>query len=469
MKRIFIFFFILFFINFFTIINSTLTEEESLNEFNKWLINNKVYKNPKIEIKVLEKYGRSIVAKQPIKKNEKLISVPKLVIMSNMGGFSHHLPSEIYEPSSTMGISPTNLQAIFLMYCKLNERSFWHPYVSVLPKQFTTSIYFSEEELDQLQSSKLKEFTIIRKDGIERHYNSTFTRLSNRGIAEFSPTSTQTLQQKGYTLELFTWALSCVWSRAFSLSDSDGGMVPLADMFNAEEISKSKVQPKVTDSTLDYYASDDIEIGEQIFTPYGVYKPLSSSQMLMDYGFVFNHGTPSDNVAITVPVFHPDEPNIQVKQAILEENEVENEVFLLTKKNPLPTELLLYARVKNLITKETKYAKIHFLSYQTKDQPLNVRNEKVSLRFLENLIHRYLDSYETTLDFDKSLIENSNDNNNNNNNLSFNSLNSIKIRISEKEILLSTLDAIEKKREKLNNINNNNNNNINNNNNESDS
>ncbi|KAM9986595.1 hypothetical protein ACTFIY_011023 [Dictyostelium cf. discoideum] len=457
MKRITLLFLILLFLNFLTI-NSKLTNEDddndnkSLNEFNKWLINNKVYKNPKIEIKVLEKYGRSIVAKQSIKKNEKLISVPKLIIMSNMGGFSHHLPNEIYEPSISIGISPTNLQAIFLMYCKLNDKSFWYPYVSVLPKEFTTSIYFSEEELDELQSSKLKEFTIIRKDGIERHYNSTFTRLSNRGIIEFSPTSTQTLQQKGYTLELFTWALSCVWSRAFSLSDSDGGMVPLADMFNAEEISKSKVQPKVTDSTLDYYASDDIEMGEQIFTPYGVYKPLSSSQMLMDYGFVFDHGTPSDNVAISVPIFHPDEPNIQVKQSILEENEVENEVFLLSKKIPLPNDLLLYARVKNLITKETKYAKIHFLSYQTKDQPLNIRNEKVSLRFLENLIHRYLDSYETTLEFDKILIQQQQQQQNN---LSFNSLNSIKIRISEKEILLLTLNEIEKKREKLNNINNN--------------
>ncbi|KAM9991559.1 hypothetical protein ACTFIZ_004961 [Dictyostelium cf. discoideum] len=452
MKRIILLLLILLFLSFLTI-NSKLTNDDndsdnkSLNEFNKWLINNKVYKNPKIEIKILEKYGRSIVAKQSIKKNEKLISVPKLIIMSNMGGFSHHLPNEIYEASISIGISPTNLQAIFLMYCKLNDKSFWYPYVSVLPKEFTTSIYFTEEELDELQSSKLKEFTIIRKDGIERHYNSTFTRLSNRGIIEFS---TQTLQQKGYTLELFTWALSCVWSRAFSLSDSDGGMVPLADMFNAEEISKSKVQPKVTDSTLDYYASDDIEMGEQIFTPYGVYKPLSSSQMLMDYGFVFDHGTPSDNVAISVPIFHPDEPNIQVKQSILEENEVENEVFLLTKKIPLPNDLLLYARVKNLITKETKYAKIHFTSYQTKDQPLNIRNEKVSLRFLENLIHRYLDSYETTLEFDKILIQDLEKNN-----LSFNSLNSIKIRITEKEILLLTLNEIEKKREKLNNINNN--------------
>ncbi|EGC32310.1 hypothetical protein DICPUDRAFT_155733 [Dictyostelium purpureum] len=427
-------------------------EIESLKEFKEWLVNNNAYINPNIDIELLDKYGRSIVAKKSIKKQDKLISIPKDIIMSNIGGYPKKIPKEIYEQVQSIGLSPTNLQAVFIMYSKLNEKSFWHPYVTVLPESFSTSLYFSDNELDELQASQLKEFTIIRKDGIERHYESTFSRLSKL-VPEFSNLAL-------YNQELFTWALSCVWSRAFSLAENDGGMVPLADMFNAEDRSKSKVLPKVTDTTLDYYASDDIAEGEQIFTPYGVYKPLSSSQMLMDYGFIFDEGTVSDNVAITVPVFHNDEPNLSTKQEILEENDIINEVFLLQKTDPLPADLLLYARVKNLIAKECDQAKKHFLSPNTRNTPLNTRNEKVSLRFLENLIHRYLDSYGTNLESDKNLLKNyySSDNNNNNNNdnnsvdnnqISFNVINAIKIRIMEKEILISALNIIEKARSEL--------------------
>eukprot|EP01133_Synstelium_polycarpum_P005669 gene5669-6545_t len=303
-------------------------------------------------------------------------------------GIDQHIPSEISSAVSRAQVSRTDSQAVYIMYSLLNPSSFWHEYVSILPKTLSTTLYYTNEEMEELQASRVREYSESRLESVEYHYEGTFERLAKEH-PEFS--------KKEYTMEMFKWALACIWSRAFSLSSADGGMVPLADMFNAEEMSKSKIYPKVTDEMIEYYASMDIEQGEQIFTPYGVYKSLSSGQMLMDYGFVYDQGTPSDTATVTVAPFEADEPMYDLKRHLLEFNDITSEHFTITK-GKLPEQLLMFGRIKNLQAKDAKAAQSHFISGD-RHLPLTRKSERAALRYVVSLITRQLDSYKTTLEY----------------------------------------------------------------------
>ncbi|EFA80143.1 hypothetical protein PPL_06965 [Heterostelium album PN500] len=416
--------------------NDSTNVIDDLVTFKQWMDDEGIYLNPSLDIVKLEDYGRSIIANTLIKEGDVLIRVPRNVMMSRTG-IELHIPKEIRSiiDSNRDDIGSTDGQAVYLMYSLLNKDSYWHQYTSILPKQFTTSIYFDQDEMKELQLSKLRYFTESRLSGIERHYNVIFKKLSSLND-EF--------KKKEYTFELFKWALSCIWSRAFSLSSDDGGMVPLADMFNAIEKAKSKVRPDSRADQLIYYASKDIERGEQVFTPYGVYKTIGNAQMLMDYGFAFDDPSEGDTIQLTLDNFSDDELYIDTKIDLLEQLDIVREFNL--KRNQLPQELLIYARVKNLKENELQLAKEHYRNDDNRNKPVSRRNEKTALRYLSNYLSRYLDSYETTLSDDLELLEK---NKEKKITLSYNMLNIIRIRKGEKEILKQLIDSFDKIREHL--------------------
>ncbi|KYR01865.1 hypothetical protein DLAC_01885 [Tieghemostelium lacteum] len=436
-------YFCLLFIVFVSIHQSLATinqkDQNTLDKFKEWMKNNNIFLNEKLDIKYLDNFGLSIVSNSKIQKNEKLIHVPSQVMMSQQG-ISKHIPKEIKEIVNQLGISKTNEQAIYLMYSKLNNLSFWNAYTNILPQSFSTTLFFIEKELDELQASPLKQYTIQRKNSIDYHYDNIFSKLS-KVLDEF--------KKPEYTKDLFYWALSCVWSRSFSLSSNDGGMIPLADIFNAEaNPEKSKVSVKSTEvDGLHYSAAEDIEKDEQVYTPYGVYKPLSSSQMLMDYGFVFEKGSKADHVILKVPGFRESEDNYDIKRQILERNQITSDEYPLDmvsiqSLDTLPKDLMMYVRVKNLATEEMSRAKSHFLNPKTKHTSMSNRNEKSSLRFLCTIIKKQLSTYPTTYHEDSELLKQTN---------TFNQENAIKIRMIEKKILETFYDNLMKLREKYNN------------------
>ncbi|EGG21082.1 hypothetical protein DFA_00957 [Cavenderia fasciculata] len=434
---------------------SISTTPEDLKSFQQWLSNKNTYLNPSIDIVDLgPPFGRSMVANTNIKKDEILVEIPKGIMMTPKSMIKN-LPRFIIDWMDEMKISRTDQQAIAIIYSILHEDSYWYEYVSILPKQFTTTVYFTREEMTQLQASPVHRFTEMRLNGVHRHYDTTISRLRfGYEGGEDDSTKTKTKSQLDamkefkddrYTLDQFKWALGCVWSRAFSLSEEDGGMVPLADMFNADTvISRSKVHPKISASSpsLVYTASQDIEAGEQIFTPYGVYKTLGSGQMLMDYGFIHEDGSSADSTIVTVAPIPPSEPLYDLKRHLMQSNGIESEEFTITK-NKLAKELFLFARIKSINKKESDQASAHFMSTQ-RHSMLNPRNEKAALRLLSNLISRHLDAYQTTIDQDNQILKEieKDKTNTNHSSVTFNTINAIKLRLMEKNILNSFLKSI---------------------------
>ena len=128
----------------------------------------------------------------------------------------------------------------------------------------------------------------------------------------------------GASIETYTWAISVVYSRALGIT-RDGVYVrvipPIIDMANhhpeaateaAETLSYSSI-----DDTLLLISNKSRSPGQECHAFYGNY---SNSKLLYSYGFVVPHLPPR---AIDMwPVLTPDIPFAEVKQQIIQSNDL---------------------------------------------------------------------------------------------------------------------------------------------------
>ena len=100
---------------------------------------------------------------------------------------------------------------------------------------------FSEQELGWLQKSTIVDNTKARKENAKKFYESiTKSLFDNKNVPEddWEGLFDDLLEMKEFALEEWEWALSILWSRAFSIKmdgESYGCLVPFADMFNAHD------------------------------------------------------------------------------------------------------------------------------------------------------------------------------------------------------------------------------------------
>ena len=111
-----------------------------------------------------------------------------------------------------MRLPPQIILALFLIEAKFNDSSPFAAYARQLPTEFSTTVFFSDEELLELQGSALLVSTLQRKAMIELDYNTLLTALKE------VPAEDNVFPENALTLESFTWALSVVWSRGVLVS-----------------------------------------------------------------------------------------------------------------------------------------------------------------------------------------------------------------------------------------------------------
>lgn len=78
-----------------------------------------------------------------------------------------------------------------------------------------------------------------------------------------------------------------------------------------------KMLKKALDSTLCYYAIEDIAKNEEILMPYGKFKKHSNAELLLDYGYV-RPSNPDDIGCIKNPYLHRDFTNSEQKKNLLD-------------------------------------------------------------------------------------------------------------------------------------------------------
>jgi hypothetical protein len=396
----------------------------------------------KIDIKEFDNYGRGLVATADIQPGQVVLSIPWSLALTpaNIEHRALHADSEhVTELHRTavqellwyledQPLGATDEMALLLLNEQNNPNSYWRAYLDILPRSYSTSYYFSAEELQELQQSKLKEFTERRRAGVERHWQSI-----SEGLLDVIAPDTW---QVNITKSGFEWALSVIWSRMFALQSdhADGALVPLADLANAASPQSRAEDWHVTVSTdeerFTYKANVFIPEGTQILIPYATNKRLSNAEYLLEYGFTFPRNM--DDVVVFEFDLAPRDKHRESKRELLARAGIKHAQFLV-RRGVAPNELLTAARVHHMTGTELRDEQ--YRDRIARQSPVHELNEKSALTTVLTRAKQVLRQYTTSIDEDRALLKSGT--------LTDTLRNIVLVRMSEKEILTDMIDQIQ--------------------------
>jgi SET domain-containing protein 6 len=207
---------------------------------------------------------------------------------------------------------------LVMLYEYLNgDASNWSSYFSVLPTEFNTLMFWSDDELAELQASAVVDK--IGRDGANKLFLDLlvpvikeFAHVFFAGDERAKQRAEEMRDERNLTLMHIMGSL--IMAYAFDIEpvsprkdvDDEGfaeeeedealpkGMVPLADMLNADA-DRSNARLLYEGSHLDMKALKPIRAGEEVYNDYG---PLPRSDLLRRYGYITDNYAQYDVVEI---------------------------------------------------------------------------------------------------------------------------------------------------------------------------
>ncbi|XP_074336067.1 ribulose-1,5 bisphosphate carboxylase/oxygenase large subunit N-methyltransferase, chloroplastic [Apium graveolens] len=405
---------------------------QQVQTFWQWLSDEKVvtHKSPAKPGVVAE--GLGLVAQRDISRNEVVLEIPKKFWINP----DTVAASEIGNVCS--GLKPWVCVALFLVREKLRgDESWWRKYINVLPEFTDSTIFWSEEELYEIQGTQLLSTTVGAKDYVK----SEFLRVEEEIILP-----NQKLFPFSITVEDFLWAFGILRSRAFSrLRGQNLVLIPLADLINhsasittedyAYEIKGAGLFSR--DLIFSLRSPVPVKAGEQVLIQYDLNK--SNAELALDYGFIESR---SDRVTYTLnlDIAESDE-NFGDKLDIAETNGMNTTAYFdITLDQPLPKEMLPYLRLVALGGTDAFLLESIFRNsvWDHLQLPVSRANEEVICQVVRNACKSALAGYNTTLEEDQKLKKEGN--------LSQRLQIAVGIRAGEKKVL-QHIDSIFKERE----------------------
>ncbi|EUC41501.1 hypothetical protein COCMIDRAFT_106063 [Bipolaris oryzae ATCC 44560] len=276
-----------------------------------------VFRDDLLEIRDLRSKdaGRGIIAKQDIPEDTTLFTIPRNIIVSiQTSDLAEKLPGIFEQPvhendddddnGDSQDHEPEALDSwgsliLVMLYEYLQgEASRWKTYLDILPQAFETPIFWTADEVKELEGTSLTTEKIGKKES-DRMLRERILPIVTSHPNVFFPPGAPRLDEEDL-LQLAHRMGSTIMAYAFDLEneeeqsedeedgwieDRDGkclmGMVPMADMLNANAEFNAHVhhgdQLQVTS------LRERIPAGSEILNYYG---PLPSSELLRRYGYV---------------------------------------------------------------------------------------------------------------------------------------------------------------------------------------
>lgn len=375
--------------------------------------------------------GLGLIAQRDIRKNEVVLEVPKrfwinadTVAASEIGNVCN-------------GLKPWVSVALFLMReKKLGDDSSWKPYIDILPECTNSTIYWSEEELSELQGSQLLNTTLGVKDLVANE----FTKLEEVILRH------KKLFPSPITIDDFFWAFGMLRSRAFTrLEGQSLVLIPLADLINhspgitAEDYAWEIKGAGLFSRDLLFSLRNPIPVkaGDQVLIQYDLRK--NNAELALDYGFVESR---SERNTYTLTLEIPESDPFFGDKLDIAETKGLGEVayFDITLDQPLPPTMLPYLRLLALGGTDAFLLESIFRDSISGhlELPISRPNEELICRSIRDTCKSALSGYSTTIEEDDKLIEEGN--------LDPRLEIAVRIRSGEKKVL-QHIDGIFKERE----------------------
>ncbi|KAJ0094565.1 hypothetical protein Patl1_16789 [Pistacia atlantica] len=418
--------------------------------------------------------GLGLVAQRDIGRNEVVLEIPKkfwinpdTVAASDIGNLCS-------------GLKPWISVALFLIREKKKEDSPWRVYLDILPESTDSTVFWSEEELVELQGTQLLSTTL----GVKEYVQNEFRKVEEEILLPHKQ-----LFPYPITSDDFLWAFGILRSRAFSRSwpkscfgpsrrlgntfssylkllgrvpdcgsrkSSACSFVCFASKINFLQIwIIHQINHSASITTEDFayeikgaglFSRDllfslrapvSVKAGEQVLIQYDLNK--SNAELALDYGFIESN---SDRNAYTLTLeISESDPFFGDKLDIAESNGLgETAYFDIVLGQPLPPTMVQYLRLVALGGTDAFILESIFRNtvWGHLDLPVSRDNEELICRVVRDACKSALSGYRTTIEEDGKLMEGGN--------LDPRLRIAVGIRVGEKRVL-QQIDGIFKERE----------------------
>jgi len=232
--------------------------------------------------------GLGLFSTRELKEGTVVVSFPTGYVVHT--GYAYTIPV-LKHLFKEYPLSESNKFALFLVFEKnVNPSSRWKPYLDSLPRNFSTTLFFSQEDLKELKGTYALKFIERRNQSLKEKYKE----ISEVILTDFRLAFTE----ETLTESEFFWGISIVFSRAMSVAligqsgkwNKYDCVVPLVDLFNTGEEDEINVKCRTNeDSThVDCFTTTVVPPGTELLRPYDS-GGLSNMRLLMDYGFALEN------------------------------------------------------------------------------------------------------------------------------------------------------------------------------------
>ncbi|KAJ6723865.1 putative METHYLTRANSFERASE [Salix koriyanagi] len=263
---------------------------ENAEALQKWLSDSGLPPQ-KMAIQKVEVGERGLVALKNIRKGEMLLFVPPSLVIDADSEWSCPEAGEVLKQYS---VPDWPLLATYLISeASFEKSSRWSNYISALPRQPYSLLYWTRAELDTyLEASRIRERAIERITNVTGTYNDLRLRIFSKHPHLFP--------EEVFNMESFKWSFGILFSRLVRLPSMDGrvALVPWADMLNHSCEVETFLDYDKSSKGVVFTTDRPYQPGEQVFISYG---RKSNGELLLSYGFVPREGTnPSDSVELSL-------------------------------------------------------------------------------------------------------------------------------------------------------------------------
>ncbi|XP_013400368.1 SET domain-containing protein 4 isoform X2 [Lingula anatina] len=249
----------------------------------KWLKSNG-FRCRKLQPAEFHDTGRGLLTLNSIPSGKCIISLPGRLLITSQTVMASDLGADIqrYIPR----LSPLLALCIYLINEQLKGvDSFWHPYIQVLPTDFTTPVYYSQEELQWLP-------TRARQAAMEQIQTVTRQYLELKEFMSNIIKSHQKLAET-FSYEHFRWAWCVVNTRSvymlqprcqFLSNEIDHyALAPYLDLLNHSVDAKVDAGYNYDTKRYEIITWTAYSKYQQVYINYG---PHNNTRLLVEYGFV---------------------------------------------------------------------------------------------------------------------------------------------------------------------------------------
>jgi len=372
--------------------------------------------------------GLGLKVSRDLKEGEEVIRIPQKAMMSVDTAKASSIGTLI-EKDPLLQTMANVVLAVHLLIERNSPASIWEPYINTLPHSYTTVLYYSSKQFEQLRGSPAFEDALKQYKFVARQYAYFYRLFANTMLKDY------------ITYNEYRWAVSTVMTRQNLVPGRNSEtpvntLIPMWDLANHDNgVLSTDFDPEKPATVC--LAHREFQAGEQFTIFYGV---RSNADLLIHNGFVFPDNQ-TDSLTVKLGVAKTD-PLSATRLKLLEKLELHNTTKFHVKRTaePLDGKLVAFLRALQMdqptLEEYTSMERCDKLSDITEKTPVDAK----MLQYMITRCTLLLRSYPTSLDEDVATMKEEQDPITRNN---------VQLRLSEKRILVSTVAYCEQRLKEL--------------------